>query len=93
MSSHSPAPLIEASESTNAETRTFHLLLCGLGAAAGNYLGGKLTDRAGPKHTPAIVCLGQRVLMPLFSVIPWNSVIFAVLVAVWSVFALSASPI
>ncbi len=82
-------PLIEASAGTNPETRTFYLLLFGLGAVAGNYLGGYLTDRIGPRHTLIIVCLGQMALMPLFSIVPWNPVFFAVLVAVWSMFGWS----
>jgi predicted MFS family arabinose efflux permease len=82
-------PLIEASAGTNAETRTSYLVLFGLGAVAGNYIGGNLSDRIGPRNTLLIVCTAQILIMPLFSVIPWNPVLFAVLVAVWSTFGWS----
>ena len=38
-------PLIEASAGSNPETRTFYLVLFGIGAVIGNYAGGILTDR------------------------------------------------
>ncbi len=82
-------PLIEASAGTNAETRTFYLVLFGLGAVAGNYIGGYLSDRIGPRNTLLIACTAQILIMPLFSIIPWNPVLFAVLVAVWSSFGWS----
>ncbi len=77
-------PLIEASAGTNPETRSFYLVLFGIGAVIGNVVGGYLTDRIGPKRTLIIVCIAHMALMPMFSVIPWNPVTFAVLVAVWS---------
>lgn len=79
-------PLIEASAGNNPETRTFYLVLFGIGAVVGNYAGGILTDRIGPKYTLVIVCLAHMALMPMFSVIPWSPVLFAVLVGVWSSF-------
>jgi predicted MFS family arabinose efflux permease len=82
-------PLIEASAGTNPETRTFYLVLFGVGAVIGNYMGGFLTDRIGPKRTLVIICVAQMLLMPLFSVFPWNPILFAVLVAVWSSFGWS----
>ncbi len=82
-------PLIEASAGTNPETRTFYLVLFGLGAVAGNYMGGFLTDRIGPRQTLIIICVAQMLLMPLFSVYPWNPVLFAIIVAVWSSFGWS----
>ena len=82
-------PLIEASAGSNPETRTFYLVLFGLGAVTGNYIGGYLSDRIGPRNTLLIVCVAQILIMPLFSIMPWNPVLFAVLVSVWSTFAWS----
>ena len=79
-------PLIEASAGTNAETRTFYLVLFGIGAVIGNYIGGFLSDRIGPKRTLVIICAAHMLLMPLFSVIPWSPVGLALLVFVWSSF-------
>ena len=42
------APLIEASAGSNPETRTLYLVLFGLGAMGGNFMGGYLSDRVGP---------------------------------------------
>jgi MFS transporter, DHA1 family, inner membrane transport protein len=41
-------PLIEVSAGSNPEARTAYLVLFGLGAMGGNFLGGYLTDRVGP---------------------------------------------
>ena len=82
-------PLIEASVGTNAELRSFYLVLFGLGAVAGNYAGGFLNDRIGSTRTLVILCLGQAVSMPLFSIIPWSAALFAILVGVWSSFGWS----
>lgn len=82
-------PLIEASIGSNAELRSFYLVLFGLGAVAGNYAGGFLNDRIGSTRTLVILCLGQAILMPLFSIIPWSAALFAILVGVWSSFGWS----
>ena len=82
-------PLIEASVGSNPETRTLFLVLYGVGAVAGNYAGGFLTDRIGPNRTLYIVCTAQAVVMPLFSVVPWSPVMFAILVGIWSSFGWS----
>ncbi len=82
-------PLIEASVGTNPELRTGFLILYGLGAVAGNFVGGILTDRIGGKATLIILCVGQAVILPLFSIIPMAPLAFAVLVGVWSAFGWS----
>ena len=45
------APLIEVSAGSNPEARTVYLVLFGLGAMGGNYMGGYLSDRVGPLRT------------------------------------------
>lgn len=77
-------PLIEVSVGLNPEARTFYLVLFGLGAVVGNMIGGALSDRIGPRNTLLLVCAAQVVIMPLFSIMPWHPVLFAVLIALWS---------
>lgn len=82
-------PLIEASIGMNPEVRTGFLVLFGLGAVAGNYAGGVLTDRIGGKNTLIIICVAQAAFMPLFSIIPLAPLAFAALVGGWSAFGWS----
>ncbi len=80
-------PLIEASAGANADTRPLFFMLFGLGAVGGNFVGGYLSDRFGPRGTLVLVCIAHMVLLPLFSVMPWNPWLLALLVLVWSSFA------
>ena len=80
-------PLIEASAGPNPETRAGYLMLFGIGAVGGNYIGGFLSDRFGPFRTLVMVCLAHMVMLPLFSVTPMNPWLLAALVLVWSSFA------
>jgi predicted MFS family arabinose efflux permease len=81
------APLVEVSAGSNPEVRTFYLVLFGLGAIGGNYLGGYLSDRFGPMRTLLLVCAAHVLMLPLFSVMPWHPVLLAIIVTVWSSFA------
>ena len=74
-----PERSFDTSVGDNPETRTGFLVLYGLGAVAGNYAGGFLTDRIGGRRTLVIICIAQAVIMPFLSVIPWTPVVFAVL--------------
>jgi predicted MFS family arabinose efflux permease len=86
------APLIEMSAGSNPEARTLYLVLFGLGAMCGNYVGGYLSDRIGPLRTLMMVCAAHIVLLPLFSIMPWHPLILALLVVVWSSVAWSFMP-
>ena len=81
-------PLIEANVGGDPETRTFYLVLYGLGAVAGNVMGGQMTDRLGPRRTLIVICVTQILLMPLLS-ITWSPALFAMIVALWSAFGWS----
>jgi MFS transporter, DHA1 family, inner membrane transport protein len=81
------APLIEVSAGTNPEARTAYLVLFGLGAMGGNYVGGYLSDRFGPLRTLLLVCVAHIVMLPLFSIMPWHPVLLALIVFAWSSFA------
>lgn len=80
-------PLIEVSAGSNAETRSLYFMLFGLGAVGGNYVGGYLSDRFGPRGTLVLVCLAHMLMLPLFSVMPWNPWLLGLIVLVWSSFA------
>jgi predicted MFS family arabinose efflux permease len=82
-------PLIEASVGQDAELRSLYLLIFGLGAIAGNWAGGRLSDRIGSSRTLVLLCVGQALVMPLFSILSWPALAFAVLVGVWSSFGWS----
>ena len=81
------APLIEVSAGSNPEARTAYLVLFGLGAMGGNYVGGYLSDRLGPIRTLIMVCIAHIVMLPLFSIMPWHPLLLALIVFLWSSFA------
>lgn len=81
------APLIEASAGSSAEMRPLFFMLFGLGAVGGNFLGGYLSDRFGPLGTLVLVCLAHMAMLPLFSIMPWNPWLLALIVTLWSSFA------
>jgi MFS transporter, DHA1 family, inner membrane transport protein len=81
------APLIEVSAGSNPEARTLYLVLFGIGAMGGNYVGGYLSDRFGPLRTLLLVCVAHIVMLPLFSIMPWHPVLLALIVFAWSSFA------
>jgi MFS transporter, DHA1 family, inner membrane transport protein len=56
---------------------------------AGNWMGGRLSDRIGGRKTLVIICIAQAVLMPAFSIIPWGQLPFAILIVTWSIFSWS----
>ena len=81
------SPLMEASVGANPEMRSVYLMLFGVGAVAGNYAGGVISDRIGPFRALLIVISGQIVMLPMFSIIPLNPYLLGLLVFVWSSFA------
>jgi predicted MFS family arabinose efflux permease len=82
-------PLIEASVGENPELRSLYLVVYGTGAVMGNWAGGRLADRLGGFRTLVILCVGQALILPLFSFSPWSPVLFGLLVGVWSSFGWS----
>jgi DHA1 family inner membrane transport protein len=80
-------PIIEASTGAGAELLPLYFMLFGLGAVAGNFIGGYLSDRFGPLKTLVLVCLAHMVMLPLFAVMPWNPWLLAGIVMLWSSFA------
>ncbi|HEV6965919.1 MAG TPA: MFS transporter [Roseateles sp.] len=83
------APLLETLYGLSRDGVTGMLALFGLGAVAGNAMGGRLTDRIGPRRTLVLLCLAQAVLMPALTLPTWPLAVVGALIFVWSVFAWS----
>ncbi|MCE4537837.1 MFS transporter [Pelomonas sp. P7] len=83
------APLLETLYGLSRDGVTGMLALFGLGAVAGNAMGGRLTDRIGPRWTLVLLCLAQAVLMPALTLPTWPLAVVGALIFVWSVFAWS----
>jgi multidrug resistance protein len=64
---------------------TFILVLSGVGAVAGNIIGGIMADRLGWFKTLIILCCAQMVLMPFYSFLPIALPGFFVLTIAWSI--------
>ena len=61
------------------------LAVYGLGAVAGNALGGRLADRIGPERTLMILCAAQAVLLPAVALAELPLVPMVALVVAWSI--------
>lgn len=83
------APLIEQRLGLGRDGVTALLLLFGAGAVLGNALGGWLSDRLGPTRSLLLLASTQLLLMPLLSQWASGLLVFAPLLALWSVFAWS----
>jgi predicted MFS family arabinose efflux permease len=64
---------------------TFILVLSGIGAVAGNIIGGIMADRLGWYKTLIILCCAQMILMPIYSFLPLAMPGFIVLTVAWSI--------
>ncbi|TFL19065.1 MFS transporter [Jannaschia formosa] len=64
------APLLETRMGLDRNGVTAALAVCGLGAVAGNLLGGALSDRLGPFRTLLMLSCLQVAVMPLLSLLP-----------------------
>jgi len=65
------------------------LVLYGIGAIAGNRLGGHLTDRLGPTRTLTLLCAVHVVVLPALTVFLLPLALTIVLLGIWSLFAWS----
>jgi DHA1 family inner membrane transport protein len=83
------APLLETLYGLSRDGVTGMLALFGLGAVIGNAMGGRLTDRIGPRPTLVLLCLAQGLLMPALTLPTWPLAAVGALILVWSVFGWS----
>ena len=77
------APLLEAL-GLGRDGVSAMLLVYGLGAVAGNWLGGRLTDRIGPGPTLLALCAAQVAIMPLLTLGGFGMAAIGLLVLLWS---------
>lgn len=78
-------PVLEASMGFGGGGVSLFLLIFGLGAVAGNILGGALTDRIGAYRTLIFVSVTQIVCMPVYSILPIPAWALYAHVFLWSV--------
>jgi predicted MFS family arabinose efflux permease len=83
------APLLEARMGWGRDGVSATLAAFGIGAVAGNLLGGRLSDRIGPARTLLLLCAGQAALLPLWSFLPLPGAAVLGLATLWSVFGWS----
>ncbi len=82
-------PLLSATMGFERDGITLALLVFGIGAVAGNILGGFMADRIGPVRTLVILSLSQIVILPVFSILPLPVWLLFVVIFFWSVFGWS----
>ncbi len=91
------APLLSQGLGWGRNGISLALLVCGIGAVAGNIIGGALSDRIGPARTLTFLCLAQLVVLPGFSLLPLaggqstmlTATLAMGLLVLWSVFGWS----
>ena len=78
------APLMSETMGYGRNGITFLLIIYGLGSVAGNIAGGYMADKLGWHRTLTTITIGQIILMPLYSLLPFQAVLLAVLTFLWS---------
>ncbi len=79
------APLLAADMGFGRDGITLALFIFGLGAIAGNFTGGALSDRIGACRTLLILTCLQLVALPLYSFLPWPTPILMAFTFTWSI--------
>lgn len=78
------APLLTETMGFGRNGVTLILFMFGLGGVGGNILGGHLADRFGWHRTLTGLCVAQIILMPLYSLLPFDPVLLAALAIIWA---------
>lgn len=78
-------PLMSQQMGMGRDLITLTLVISGLGAVAGNLLGGYMADKLGWYKTLATLCVAQILVMPFYSFLPMGLPAFLTLTVVWSV--------
>ncbi len=78
------APMIEEKTGGGPEVVGILLIVYGLGAVAGNALGGFLTDRIGPNRALAVSTFGPIPFMAALTLLPWGPWLGAFLLFGWA---------
>jgi DHA1 family inner membrane transport protein len=83
------APFLEARYGLSRNGVTAMMLVFGLGAVAGNTMGGFLTDRIGAVRTLITLCVAQLVVMPFLTLVQMSLLTIGAAIGTWSVFGWS----
>ncbi|MCH2164382.1 MAG: MFS transporter [Marinovum sp.] len=83
------APLLSREMGFGSTQIMLMLAIFGMGAVVGNLFGGWLTDRFGPDRTLTGLALMQFLLMPLFGLLPFPSILVFALGLTWAIFGWS----
>ncbi|KPF70027.1 hypothetical protein IP84_04055 [beta proteobacterium AAP99] len=83
------APFLEARYGLGRDGVTGMLVLFGVGAVLGNWLGGRMTDRQGPTKTLVSLAVVQIMIMPVLTHLPGGVAFGAVMIFLWSAMAWS----
>lgn len=78
------APMFSARMDFGRDEIALLLFVFGLGAVAGNLVGGYLSDQIEPTRLLLAICVAMAVLSPLYALIPMPMVAVLVLTFVWS---------
>jgi DHA1 family inner membrane transport protein len=78
------APLLSATMGFGRDGIALVLMISGVGAVAGNIMGGYLSDRFGWRITLTGLCVAQMVLMPVFSLLPLAQPVLLGFVFLWA---------
>jgi len=79
------APFLESRYQLGRDGVTAVLAIFGAGAVVGNSVGGVLTDRIGPQRTLLMLCAAQLILLPAMTWLPMPLLVFAAVIALWSI--------
>ncbi|MEO1544174.1 MAG: MFS transporter [Pseudomonadota bacterium] len=82
-------PLLTGTLGFGRDGITVALVIIGIGAVLGNYLGGLATDKLGPFKTLLCLAITQALIMPFFSTLPQPQFVVFAMMLVWSTFAWS----
>jgi DHA1 family inner membrane transport protein len=77
-------PMIEERHGFGRDGVTVYLLLFGVAAVCGNFVGGFAADAIGASRTLAILTLAQIVLLPVIAAVPLGPAALGVAVTAWS---------
>ncbi len=83
------APLLEQTMGFGRNGVTAALVVFGIGAVAGNIMGGRMSDALGPVRTLVILCVAQAIIAPAFSFLPVPGLWIFGLLGLWSLFGWS----
>jgi predicted MFS family arabinose efflux permease len=77
-------PLIEVRYGFGRNGVAAYLLLFGIAAVFGNFIGGYSADRLGPSRTLLVLCTAQMILLPTIVIAPIGPIVMGFVIVLWS---------